>query len=176
MTKAANANIIIFTTKDTKLYVPVVTLLARENQKLSKLLSKGSERSAYWNEYKTKRENKNITNKYRYFLESNFVLVYTNEDVDQPIDSNVKRYKEIRKLTTGQGGDYINGYLLDYKYVKNHYRLIAVDLSREKELEADLKAIQHIEFVGQFKKLNNANNNPESVYFKNFRKKSKKRD
>ena len=41
----AKANNIIFTIKDTKLYVPIVTLSARNNQKLSKLLSKGSERS-----------------------------------------------------------------------------------------------------------------------------------
>ena len=36
-----NGNNIIFTIKDTKLYVPVVTLTARDNEKLSKLLSKG---------------------------------------------------------------------------------------------------------------------------------------
>ena len=36
-----NANNIIFTTKDTKLYVPLATLSARDNQQLSKLLSKG---------------------------------------------------------------------------------------------------------------------------------------
>ena len=40
---------IIFTIKDAKLYVPVVI-----DQKLAKLLSKGFERSVYWNEYKTK--------------------------------------------------------------------------------------------------------------------------
>ena len=34
-----NANKIIFTIKDTKLYVPVVTFLATDNQKLSELLS-----------------------------------------------------------------------------------------------------------------------------------------
>ena len=34
---------------------------------------------------------------------------------------------------------------------KSFYRLIAVDLSRQKELDADLKAIQQIEFVGQIK-------------------------
>ena len=45
----ANANNVIFTIKDTKLYVPIVTLLARDNKKLSKLLRKGSERSDYWN-------------------------------------------------------------------------------------------------------------------------------
>ena len=80
-----NANNIIFTIKDTKLYTPVVTLSARDNQKLSKLVSKGSERSICWNEHKIKTENKNTTNQYRYFLESNFVgvnrlfvLVYSN--------------------------------------------------------------------------------------------------
>ena len=49
-----NANNIIFTNKGTKLYVPVVTLSARDNQKLPKLLSKRFERSVYWNEYKKK--------------------------------------------------------------------------------------------------------------------------
>ena len=68
-------NNIIFTIKDTELYVPVVTLSARENQKSSKLLSKGSERSVYWNGYKTKSDNKNTTNEFRFFLQSNFVVV-----------------------------------------------------------------------------------------------------
>ena len=58
----ANPNDIAFTIKDTKLSVPVVTLPARDNQKLSKLLSKGFERSVYWNEYKTKSDNKNTKN------------------------------------------------------------------------------------------------------------------
>ena len=40
-----NGNNIIFTIKDTQIYVPVVTLSAKDNQKLSKLLSKGFERS-----------------------------------------------------------------------------------------------------------------------------------
>ena len=40
-----NVNNIIFTIKDTQIYVPVVTLSAKDNQKLSKLLSKGFERS-----------------------------------------------------------------------------------------------------------------------------------
>ena len=86
-------NNIIFNIKDTTLCAPVVTLSARENQKLSKLLSKGFERSVYWNEYNTKYENKNTTNYYKYFLKSNFVgvnrlfvLVYANEA------NNTKRF------------------------------------------------------------------------------------
>ena len=42
-----NANNIIFTIKDTKLYVPVVTSSARDNRKLSKFLSKVFKRSVY---------------------------------------------------------------------------------------------------------------------------------
>ena len=44
---AINSNI-IFIIEDTKLYVPVVPLSAKDNQKLSKLLSKGFEKSVYW--------------------------------------------------------------------------------------------------------------------------------
>ena len=46
-----------------KLYVPVVTLSAKGNQKLSKFLSKGFEKSVCSNEYKTKLENKDTANK-----------------------------------------------------------------------------------------------------------------
>ena len=56
------------------------------------------------------------------------------------------------KLMTRQSEDYTTGCLLDYEYVKNRYRLIAVDLSRQKELHVDPKVIQRIEFVGQLKK------------------------
>ena len=54
----------------------------------------------------------------------------------------------MRKLTTGQGKDYITGYVLDYEQIKNNYRLTAVDLTRQKELDDDPKAIQQTEFIG----------------------------
>ena len=96
---------IIFTVKDPKLYVPIVTLSARDNQKLSKLLSKGFKRSVYWNEFETKSENKNTTNEYGYFLGSNvfggnwflFALVYLNQD------ANAKRFNA-RKYHLTKGG------------------------------------------------------------------------
>ena len=69
----------------------------------------------------------------------------------------------MKKLTTRQGEDYTTGRLLDYDYVKNYYRLMPVDLSRQKRLDADPKAIQQIEFVGQLTKLDD-NNNVESVF------------
>ena len=72
------------------------------------------------------------------------VLINRKNFYDQPVDSDVKRYGEIRQLRTGQGEDYTTGFLLDYDYIKNHYRLIAVYLSRQKELDADRKAFQQI--------------------------------
>ena len=60
-----DSNNIIFTIKDTKLYVPVVTLSAKDNKKLSKFLSKVFEKSVYRNEYKTKSENINTASEYR---------------------------------------------------------------------------------------------------------------
>ena len=68
-------NNIIFSIKDTKLYVPMVPLSTRDNQKPSKLLSKGFEVSVYSNEYKTKSDNKITTNAFRFFLDSDFVRV-----------------------------------------------------------------------------------------------------
>ena len=72
---------------------------------------------------------------------------------EQAVDSDIKRYEEIRTLTTGQDEDYTTGCLLDYEYIKNHCKLIAVDLNRQNKLDADPKAIQQIEYVGQLKRL-----------------------
>ena len=64
---------------------------------------------------------------------------------DKAIDSYIKL--KIRKLTTGQGEYFTTGCLLDYDYIKNHYTLIAADLSRQKEIGTDPKATQQIEFI-----------------------------
>ena len=74
------------------------------------------------------------------------VLIDGGNFYDQPINDLVKQYDEIRKTATGQGDDYTTGCLLDYQYFKDHYNLIAVDLSKQKELDADSRAIQQIEF------------------------------
>ena len=55
--------------------------------------------------------------------------------------------------------------MLRIAYFKNHYRIIAVELSRQKELDADSKAIQQIEFVGQLKNLNGAVAAGEVMFF-----------
>ena len=46
------AGISTFTITDAKLYIPVITLSIEDNARLTKLLSKGFERSVYWSKYK----------------------------------------------------------------------------------------------------------------------------
>ena len=76
------------------------------------------------------------------------VVINRKKFYNQTIDSDIKRYEEIRKLATEQGKDYTTGCVLDYEYVKKYYRIISVDLSRQKELDVDPKAIEQMEFVG----------------------------
>ena len=49
---ATGADSATFKITDAKLYVPIVTLSAEDNAKLSKLLGKGFKRPIYWNKYK----------------------------------------------------------------------------------------------------------------------------
>ena len=74
------------------------------------------------------------------------VLIDGRNFYDQPINDLVKQYDEIRKTATGQGDDYTTGCLLDYRYFKDHYNLIAVDLSKQNELDSDSRVVQQIEF------------------------------
>ena len=94
----------------------------------------------------------------RYFLPKGIikicnVIINGKNFYDQAIDTDIKQYKEIRKLTRGQGEDYTTGCLSDYEFIKNCYRLIAVHLNRQKTIDADPKAIQQIEFVRKLKKM-----------------------
>ena len=68
---------------------------------------------------------------------------------DQSINDSIKQYNKIRKILAGQGDDYTTGCLLDYVYFKNYFWLITADLSKQKALDADPKAIQQIIFTGQ---------------------------
>ena len=58
--------IILFVLSNTQryIYALITTLSAKDNEKLSKLTRKEFKRSVYWNEFKTKSENKNTKNEY----------------------------------------------------------------------------------------------------------------
>ena len=163
LTTSANANKATFEITDARLYVPIVTLSAQDNAKLSKLLGEGFKRSIYWNKYKVIDNGvveiaDNNEEKYiRKLLDSSyqgvkrlFALAYYNTEgnnqvsidsskniffsrvkignysiesdgrnfYDQPISDSIKQHDEIRKISTGQGDDYMTGFLLDFAYFK----------------------------------------------------------
>ena len=60
----------------------------------------------------------------------------------------MKQYDKIRKVSIGYGDDYTTGCLLDYTYFKDNYRLIPIDLSKQKALDDDPRAIQQTVFQG----------------------------
>ena len=68
---------------------------------------------------------------------------------DQPVNDSIKQYDEVRKISIGQSDDYTTGCLLDFAYFQRNYILIAVDLSKQKTLDANPRAIQQIIFTGK---------------------------
>ena len=68
--------------------------------------------------------------------------------LDQQVRDDSRRYDELRHLNLGQGDDYTTGCLLDYNYVKDSYKIIGIDLSKQSALDADPRAIQQINFTG----------------------------
>ena len=60
------------------------------------------------------------------------VLIDNRKFYDQPVNDQIKKYEEVRKIATGQRDNYATGCLLDYQYFKDDEQLIAVDLSKQK--------------------------------------------
>ena len=74
-------------------------------------------------------------------------MIYGKNFFDQPINSMTKTYENIRKIAIGQGDDYTTGCLLDCPCFKDHYKMIAIDLSKQQALDAGPRAIQQINFT-----------------------------
>ena len=74
------------------------------------------------------------------------VIIDGRNFYDNPIENDVEKYRELKRVMIGKGEDYTTGSLLDFDYFKKHYKLVAVDLSKQKELDADPRTIQQIEF------------------------------
>ena len=71
------------------------------------------------------------------------VLIDGKSFFDMPIKNEEETYEQIIEM--GRNNDYTTGNLLDYEYFSKHYKLIAIDLSKQIELEdPDLK--QQINF------------------------------
>ena len=77
------------------------------------------------------------------------VLIDGKSFFDIPIKNGEETYEQIIEM--GRNNDYTTGNLLDYEYFSKHYKLIAIDLSKQIELEnSDLK--QQIDFIGNLKR------------------------
>ena len=66
---------------------------------------------------------------------------------NQPVNSKFKTYENIRKTSTGKGDDYTAGCLLDYSSFIENYKMIAIDLSKQQDLDSDPRVIQQINFT-----------------------------
>ena len=93
----------------------------------------------------------NINSQQKYYLPRNDlnkynVIIDGRNLYDNPIKSDIEKYRELKKVVIGKGEDYTTRSLLDYNYFLKHYKLVAVDLSKQKELDADPRATQQIEF------------------------------
>ena len=90
-----------------------------------------------------------IANKENYLPRNDFnkynVIIDGRNFYDNPIESDIEKYRELKKVMIGKGEDYTTGSLLDYNYFKKHYKLVAVVLSKQKELDEDPRAIRQIE-------------------------------
>ena len=74
------------------------------------------------------------------------VLIDGNAFFELPIKNIAETYEKIIQITD-HSGYYTRGNLLDYEYFKEHYKLIAIDLRTQVELEnKDVK--QQINFIG----------------------------
>ena len=178
-----------FAITETKLYVLVVTLSTKDNERLLQQLKSGFKKTISWNKYessiKTFAQNRYLN----YLINPSFqgvnrlfVLSFENENdrtshstyclpkveikdynvmIDgrnffhQPINSMNTTYEKIIKIATGKGDDYTTRCLLDYPYFKENYKMIAIDLSRQNELDADPRAIQQINFTANLDRAGN---------------------
>ena len=95
------------------------------------------------------------TSYYKYYVPSveikdYNVLIDGNAFFELPVKNIQETYEKIIQITD-HSGYYTRGNLLDYEYFKEHYKLIAIDLSKQIELESkDIK--QQINFIGNLER------------------------
>ena len=91
------------------------------------------------------------------------VLIDQKQFFEIPIKNNQETYESIIEIV--RNSDYTTANLLDYEYFKDHYKLIAIDLSKQNELENnELK--QQVNFTGKLEQ--NATNETVLNFSPNF--------
>ena len=66
---------------------------------------------------------------------------------DLPIKTEEEAYEKI--IDISRNNEYTTGNLLDYDYFKKHYKLIAIDLSKQQVLQENEDLIQQTNFIGR---------------------------
>ena len=66
---------------------------------------------------------------------------------DLPIKTEEEAYENI--IDISRNNEYATGNLLDYDYFKKYYKLIAIDLSKQKVLQENKDLIHQINFIGR---------------------------
>ena len=149
-----------FNITDCTLYVPVVTLQEKYENELYKNLKTGTDIDFEWGRYRTQIINQPATNNLNFLIDPTFnnvnrlfVLAFPNEEgrssfsssytpsvnrfttfYDIPIKNKEQTYKAITELINHD--NYTTGNSFTYEYFCNHYKLIAIDLSKQ---NSDLK-------------------------------------
>ena len=98
------------------------------------------------------------------------VLIDRKPFFELPVKNVEESYEKIIDL--GNNDYYTTGNLLDYQYFKKHYKLIAIDVSRQIELE-DEKVMQQINFIGKVEREAVNNIYPQTTMFFIAEKKEK---
>ena len=73
---------------------------------------------------------------------------------DLPIKTEEEAYEKIIDIC--RNNEYTTGNLLGYDYFKKHYKLIAIDLSKQQVLQENEDLIQQINFIGRLTEAANA--------------------
>ena len=148
-----------FKITDVKLFVPVVSLPKENDIQLLEQLKTGFKKTIKWNKYRSKMPIQPQNNNLNYLIDPTFTNVNRLFALSFPRNNNAdSRYSfsnyyvpkvkvnELNVLIDGKSFfDYTTGNLLDYAYYKKHYRLIAIDLSKQTKL----KDPQQINFIGK---------------------------
>ena len=72
---------------------------------------------------------------------------------DLPIKTKEEAYEKI--IDISRDNEFTTGNLLDYDYFKKHYKLIAIDLSKQQVLQENEDLIQQIHFIGRLEEAAN---------------------
>ena len=72
---------------------------------------------------------------------------------DLPIKTEEEGYE--KTINSSRNNEYATGNLLDYDCFKKHYKLIAIDLSKQQVLQENEDLIQQINFIGRLEEAAN---------------------